>query len=129
MNYMPSLRGAVAVKAWNDDIVFQSKTKDDAAPKGGKGTLLLGIFVAKGKTIGGEGRSPTRVELSAPKGVAFDRSEVTVPEALSHGRKLLQLRYSVAPDAASGEVRVKVTYQPAGAEPRVVTFSVPVAVK
>ena len=108
-------------------LMVQSMTSATSYRAGGKGTLKVGVFLAKNKTLG-----ETTITITGPDGL---EAEVKSVSSLDKTRNVVEVPFGFTKDAKKGSHDLKVTLryttQKGGKdeEAYAVTYTLPVTVK
>lgn len=107
--------------------MVQSMTNASSYRPGGKGTLKVGVFLGKKKTLG-----ETTITIKGPEGL---ETEVKTVSSMDKAKNLVEVPFGFSKDAKQGshdlEVTVRYTTQKGGEdkEAYVVTYTLPVSVE
>ena len=136
LKYRPSLDGAVGAGVDTPGLKAEARSADAQLRAKADGALVVTLVPKAGHQLGGEGQTPTKVEVVGTDAVKVPegQGQVSIGEALTAKREL-RIPIRIDPKATAGEqlVTVKVTFQSkaggkAAAE-RTVEFRVPVVVQ
>jgi subtilisin family serine protease len=105
---LPDLRGAVLPGAGYDGASRKDGRADDDAVKGGHGTAMAALIAGQGLGTGMMGVAPNSKIL--PISAATDDYERTIPYAVDHGAKVINISESAAAAYCPSNVQAAVMY-------------------
>lgn len=106
MRYGQSLAKPVAAVARTKSLMIQSLATASEVSAGSKGEVKVLLLPKKGVQLAGEGRLPTSITISGPKGF---KAEVKSVGELVKGKTTVSVPFSTSADAAKGAASLKVT--------------------
>jgi hypothetical protein len=117
----------VAASVRTKHLMVQSMTNATSYRAGRKGTLKVGVFLGKKKTLGA-----TTIEIKGPEGL---EAEVKAVSGMDKAKNMVEVPFGFSKDAKKGsydlEVTVTYTTQKGGKDKKAykVTYTLPVTVE
>lgn len=114
LKYRPGVDGSVVAADDRSAVKVEARSADAAYRAKSEGEIVITLGPKSGHQLGGEGLTPTKIEVVGTDKVSIPegRGQVSVAEALTANREL-RIPIKVEPKTPAGEqlVTVKVTFQ------------------
>jgi hypothetical protein len=136
LKYRPGIDGPVSAATETSAVSVAARSAEPAHRAKSEGAIVITLGPKAGHQLGGEGLTPTKIEVVGTEKVTIPegQGQVSVPEALTASREV-RIPIKIEPKTPDGEqlVTVKVTFQSKrgdkSAAERTVELRVPVVVR